>query len=52
MSWDISFNPNEVDEKRLIKSRMTESLVLGDLVEGGSGDGLERGECVVGSGDR
>jgi hypothetical protein len=35
VSWDISFNPNEEDGR--IRSRMTESLMLDNLLEGGGG---------------
>jgi hypothetical protein len=47
VSWDISFNPNEEDGR--IRSRMTESLMLDNLLEG---EGLETGDCVVGNNDR
>jgi hypothetical protein len=50
VSWDISFNPNEEDGR--IRSRMTESLMLDNLLEDGSGEGLETGDCVVGNNDR
>lgn len=49
MSWDISFNPNEEDGR--IRSRMTESLMLDNLLEG-DGEGLERGVGGVGNNDR